>query len=107
MTAVETRPMPDSERSSGRPTLVVFHSTRSGSSRRTDGFLAQVLQRRGNHATFRLLRVDSERRPDLLERFRVTEIPTLLVLAEGRVSARLSRPRGCADISELLAPWLK
>ena len=90
-----------------QPTLIVFYSSRSGSSRRADGFLAQVLQRRGNHKTFRLVRVDAEERTDLLERFRVTDIPTLLVVADHRVRGRLGKPRGCAQISEFLGPWLK
>jgi thioredoxin-like negative regulator of GroEL len=95
------------ESSSGQPMLIVFFSAKSGSSRRTDGFLAQVLQRRRNHDTFRLLRVDAEDRPDLIERFRVTEIPTLLVVDGRRVRGRLTKPRGCADIERLLLPWLK
>jgi hypothetical protein len=42
------------------PQLVFFYSPRSGQSRRADGFLAQVLQRRHNHETFTLVRVDVE-----------------------------------------------
>jgi thioredoxin-like negative regulator of GroEL len=89
------------------PTLVFFYSGRSGASRRVEGFLAQVLQRRGNHKTFRLARVEVEERPDLVERFDVDEVPTLLVVADHRVRARIGRPRGCVEISELLAPWLR
>jgi thioredoxin-like negative regulator of GroEL len=91
----------------GRPTLLVFFSGRSGTSRRADGFLAQVLQRRGNHSTFRVRRIDADARPDLVERLRVTEVPTLLVLDDGRIRARLASPRGCAEISDALGPWLK
>jgi thioredoxin-like negative regulator of GroEL len=90
-----------------QPSLLFFFSPTSGASRRVDGFLAQVLQRRANHSTFRLLRIDAEQRPDLLERLRVTEIPTLLVVDEGSVRARLSKPNGCRQISTLLSPWLK
>ena len=102
--AVESR---SAKAANERPTLLVFYSERSGSSRRTDGFLAQVLQRRGNHETFRLRRVNADERRDLVERFRVTDLPTLLVVTDRRVRARLGRPRGCAQISEFLAPWLK
>jgi DNA-binding HxlR family transcriptional regulator len=90
-----------------RPTLVLFFSTRCGSSRRAEGFLANVLQRRQNHETFRLVRVEADKRPDLVERFHVAEIPALLVVTERRVRRRLSNPRGCAEISQLLSPWLK
>jgi len=90
-----------------RPTLVFFYSRRSGSSRRVEGYLAQVLQRRSNHDTFILHRVECETHPDLAERFRVGELPTLLVIEQNRVQARLERPRGCAQITDTLAPWLK
>jgi len=92
---------------SDRPSLVFFYSQTSGKSRRAEGFLAQVLQRRSNHATFRLVRVDAEQRPDLVERFKVNELPTLLVIAEGRVRGRLVKPSGCQQITHLLSPWLK
>jgi len=90
-----------------KPRLLFFTSSVSGHCRRVEGFLAQVLQRRRNHGTFRLLRVDETERPDLLERFRVTVLPTLVVI-EGRTEkARLERPRGCRDIEQLLSPWLR
>jgi hypothetical protein len=71
-----------------------------------EGFLAQVLQRRRNHATFTLYRVDEAKRPDLVSRFRVEELPTLVVLEHRAVRARLVRPRGCGEIERFLAPWL-
>jgi thioredoxin-like negative regulator of GroEL len=95
------------EQTSQQPKLVFFYSPRSGKSRRTEGFLAQVLQRRGNHKTFKLLRINADDRLDLVERFRVTEIPSLLVIDDGQVRVRLSAPRGCTDIERMLKPWLK
>lgn len=89
-----------------RPGLVFFHSAQSGSCRRVEGFLAQVLQRRRNHGTFKLYRVDSGDRPDLVERFGVDTMPTLVVVEDKSVRARLSKPRGCRDIENFLAPWL-
>jgi thioredoxin-like negative regulator of GroEL len=89
-----------------RPKLVLFYSPRSGQSRRVDGYLAQVLQRRRNHATFAIVRVDTDERPDLATRFKVTTLPTLLVIDGNRVRARLCQPRGCAEISDALRPWL-
>jgi thioredoxin-like negative regulator of GroEL len=89
-----------------KPGLVFFHSGLSGSCRRAEAFLAQVLQRRRNHGTFKLYRVDREERPDLAERFGVVELPTLVVVEQKRVSARLERPRGCREIERMLAPWL-
>jgi thioredoxin-like negative regulator of GroEL len=97
----------DSGRVDTRPSLLFFFSTTSGPSRRADGFLAQVLQRRGNHSSFRLVRIDAEQHPDLVERLQVTEIPTLLVLTDGRVRERIVKPAGCAEIAERLAQWLR
>ena len=90
-----------------KPGLVFVHSSVSGRCRRVEGFLAQVLQRRRNHGTFKLYRVDKEERPDLVERFRVETFPTLVVVEAKRVRARLERPRGCREIETFLAPWLK
>lgn len=89
-----------------RPKLVLFYSAVSGKSRRVDGYLAQVLQRRQNHETFSLVRVDADKRPDLASRFRITEVPTLVVIDDNRVRGRLSEPNGCRQITELLRPWL-
>jgi thioredoxin-like negative regulator of GroEL len=86
--------------------LVFFHSTLSGHCRRVEGFLAQVLQRRRNHGTFKVVPVAEEERPDLLERFRIDTVPTLLVVEGSSVAGRLERPRGCRDIEGFLAPWL-
>jgi thioredoxin-like negative regulator of GroEL len=90
-----------------KPWLVFFTSPVSGQCRRVDGFLAQVLQRRHNHTTFRLLLVDEDERPDLVSRFGVAGLPTLVVVEEREVRARLERPRGCRQIEEFLSPWLR
>ena len=88
------------------PRLVFFHSALSGNCRRVEGFLAQVLQRRRNHGTFNVVRVAEEERPDLLERFKIETVPTLVVVEHKAVKGRLERPRGCREIEGFLAPWL-
>jgi thioredoxin-like negative regulator of GroEL len=90
-----------------QPQLLFFYSATSVSSRRTEGFLAQVLQRRRNHQSFRLRPIEVAKRPDLVERFQIDAIPALFVVADKQVRARLDKPRGCAEISQALAPWLK
>lgn len=107
MTVSDGAPVAEQNRTSERVRLAFFYSPRSGRSRRAEGHLAQVLQRRHNHETFRLVRVDVDRRPDVAERFRVTETPTLVVIAGNRTRARLSTPTGCLQITQLLRPWLK
>jgi hypothetical protein len=90
-----------------RPTLIFFKSATEGRSRRAEGFLAQVLQRRRNHETFTVRFVAREERPDLLDRFRIEATPTLVVVEDKRVRGRLAQPRGCEEIQTFLAPWLK
>ena len=95
------------EPQSTRPLLVFVHSELSGRCRRAEGFLAQVLQRRRNHETFRLRRLSAQERPDLVERFRSSTLPTLLVVEQKVVRGRLEDPRGCREIAEFLEPWLR
>ena len=89
-----------------KPGLVFFHSSVSGRCRRVEAFLAQVLQRRRNHETFKFYSVASEERPDLVAKFGIKQLPTLVVVEDKAVRARLEDPRGCRDIETFLAPWL-
>jgi thioredoxin-like negative regulator of GroEL len=90
-----------------KPRLVFFHSKYSGKCRRVEGFIAQVLQRRQNHGTFVYHEVDAEEHPELAKRFHVDDVPTLVVVEDRHIRRRLSHPRGCREIEDLLAPWLK
>jgi thioredoxin-like negative regulator of GroEL len=89
-----------------KPRLVFFFSSASGPCRRVEGFLAQVLQQRRNHETFRLYRVDQDARPDLAQQFQVERVPTLYVVEGKTVRATLVEPRGCREIQRFLSPWL-
>ena len=90
-----------------RPRLVFFCSKASGRSRRVEGYLSQVLQRRGNHRSFRVYNVDVDEQPALAERFLIEQVPTIVVVEGNHVQARLEAPRGCRDIEARLAPWLR
>lgn len=90
-----------------RPTLIFFTSRTDGRARRAEGFLAQVLQRRHNHETFTVRYVAQEEHPEFLERFRIAQIPAIVVVEDRRVRARLEQPRGCDEIQTFLAPWLR
>jgi len=90
-----------------RPRLIFFYSSVSGKCRRTEAFVAQVLQRRKNHDTFDLVRVAVDLRPELGERFRVEVVPTLLVIEGRKIRKRLVEPNGCREIEAALAPWLR
>jgi thioredoxin 1 len=89
------------------PRLVFFHSPSSGRCRRTEAHLAHALQRRGNHETFELLRVNVEKRPDIARRFRVDVVPTLVVVVERRLVRRIVAPRSAAELERELATWLR
>lgn len=102
-----TAPAPAIAARATKPRLVFFTSSVSGQCRRVEGFLAQVLQRRRNHGTFRVLLVEEHERPDLVRRFGVDGLPTLVVVEGREVRAQLERPRGCRQIEEFLSPWLR
>jgi thioredoxin-like negative regulator of GroEL len=90
-----------------KPGLVYFHSTVSGRCRRVEGYIAQVLQRRRNHSTFKYYAVAHEHRPDLIEKFRITSLPTLVVVEDQTIAGRLELPRSCREIERFLSPWLE
>src|SRR3954452_15783173 len=96
-----------SKASAARPSLLFFHSASSGRCRRVEGFLAQVLQRRSNHDTFELLRVDADANAELVERFKIETITTLVNVADKGARGRLPNPGGCRDIEQFLAPLRK
>ena len=70
-----------------RPLLVFFYSERSGPARRMESLLAHLTRKERDRMRFR--RVDVDLRPDLAERFRVTQVPTLVLVRDKRVVERL------------------
>jgi thioredoxin-like negative regulator of GroEL len=90
----------------GRPRLVFFYGRTSGPSRRVEAYLAQVLQRHHNHSTFELIRVEVGANRKLADRFSITEVPTLVVIDERHVSARVVAPPDRVTIETALSPWL-
>jgi len=107
MSARATAAAPLDRAPATKPGLLFFYSPRSGQSRRVDGFLSQVLQRRGNHSTFQLHRVDADKHADFATRFGVTDTPTLVIVDGGIIRGQVTKPAGCRQIEELLAPWLR
>ncbi|MBV8079690.1 MAG: thioredoxin family protein [Actinobacteria bacterium] len=105
--SAQAKPSIREETAEARPKLLFFYDPTSGRSRRAEGFLAQVLQRRRNHDTFDLRRVDARSRADLAGRCGVERLPAFVVVEGRRVRARLEEPTGCVEIREALARWLK
>jgi thioredoxin-like negative regulator of GroEL len=107
----QNRPAPttalaETRTGTARPLLCFVYSPTSGPSRRAEGFLAQVLQRRKNHQTFLVQRINCVDRPDLAKKLGAETVPSLVVVENRRVRARLERVSGCKEIEHLLEPWL-
>lgn len=90
-----------------KPRLLFFSSETSGRCRLVDGNLSAVLQRRRNHKTFEITRIDVAKHPDLAKRFRVSSVPTFLVISHREISGRLDDVRSAAQIRTFLKPWLR
>jgi hypothetical protein len=87
--------------------LLFFYAAGDGKARRIEGYLAQVLQRRRNHETFVIHRIEMTERPDLVKRFKIAEAPALVVVNDKQIRGRLERPRNAVEIQSLLSPWLR
>ena len=89
-----------------RPLLLFFTSQRSGPARRMESLLAHITRKERERIRFR--RIDVDLRPDLAERFRVEEVPTLVLVIGKRVAERLdgrvSSPRIERMLEEHLEP---
>jgi len=90
-----------------KPRLLVFYDAHDGKARRVEGFIAQILQRRRNHDTFVVHRVEMSERADLVKRLRITVSPSLLVVDGNKIKGRLEKPHNAVEIQSLLAPWLR
>ena len=90
-----------------KPRLLFFYDPNNGAARRCEGYLAQVLQQRRNHQTFLIHHIDISQHAELAARFRITDTPSIVVIADGKIRTRITKPKGCAPIREQLEPWLR
>jgi thioredoxin 1 len=88
-----------------RPLLVFFYSERSGPARRMESLLAHLARKERERLRFR--RVDVDLRPDLAARFKVGEVPTLLLVKGKRVSERLEGRVSSPCIERMLEEHLE
>src|SRR3954462_365158 len=86
--------------SADRPLLVFFTSERSGPARRMESLLAHIARKERD--TLSVKRVDVDERPDLAERFGISEVPSLALVKEKRVVARLVGRSTAPKIESLL-----
>jgi thioredoxin 1 len=87
-----------------KPLLIFFSSERSGPGRRMESLLAHLARKERTRLDVK--RVDVEARPEAAERFRIAEVPTLVLVKEKRVVARLEGRASAPAIERMLEPHL-
>jgi thioredoxin-like negative regulator of GroEL len=87
-----------------RPLLVFFSHERSGPARRMESLLAHIARK--ERSRLRVARVDVEERSDLAERFRVDDVPALVLVQGKRVVARIDGRTSAPRIERMLEPHL-
>jgi thioredoxin 2 len=87
-----------------RPLLVFFTSRRSGPARRMESLLAHLARKERDR--LRIDKVDVDELPHLARRFRVGQVPSLVLVVEKRTVARLDGRATAPRIEEMLAPYL-
>jgi thioredoxin 1 len=88
-----------------RPQLVFFTSRRSGPARRMESLLAHIARKEREHLDVK--RVDVDERPDIAQRFRVDQVPALVLVKDRRVVARLDGRVTTPRIEEMLDSSLR
>jgi thioredoxin-like negative regulator of GroEL len=86
------------------PLLVFFSHERSGPARRMESLLAHIARK--ERSRLRVARVDVDERPDLADRFRVQEVPTLVLVKDKRTVARIEGRTSAPRIERMLEPHL-
>jgi thioredoxin-like negative regulator of GroEL len=87
-----------------RPLLVFFCSERSGPARRMESLLAHLARKERERLVVK--RVDVEARPELAARFKVAAVPTLVLVKDKRVVARLEGRASAPKIERMIEPHL-
>jgi thioredoxin-like negative regulator of GroEL len=91
-------------RDNAKPLLVFFWSERSGPARRMESPLAHLARK--ERTRLRVMRVDIEAQPELAERFRVADVPTLVVVMGKCVVDRIDGRASAPTIEDMLARHL-
>jgi thioredoxin 1 len=70
-----------------RPLLVFFTSRRSGPARRMESLLAHIARKERDF--LRIKKVDVDEHPEIAQRFKISQVPSLALVKGRRVVARL------------------
>ena len=87
-----------------RPLLVFFSHARSGPARRMESLLAHIARK--ERSRLRVTRVDVDAHPEVAERFRVADVPTLVLVKDRRAVARIDGRTSAPRIERMLEPHL-
>jgi thioredoxin-like negative regulator of GroEL len=90
--------------SDDKPLLVFFTSERSGPARRMESLLAHLARK--ERTRVRIMRVEVEEQPELAQKFRVENVPTLVLVNHRRVVDRLEGRASAPKIETMLARHL-
>jgi putative thioredoxin len=88
-----------------RPLLVFFTSQRSGPARRMESLLAHIARK--ERETIDVKMVDADERPDLVEKFRIKQVPALALVVGKKVVARLEGRSTAPKIESMLEDALE
>ena len=83
-----------------KPLLFFFWSEQSGPARRMESLLAQLARK--ERMRLRVMRIDVDTQPDLVERLGVSEVPTLVLVKGKRVVDRLEGRTSAPKIELML-----
>jgi thioredoxin 1 len=87
-----------------KPLLLFFWSERSGPARRMESLLAHLARK--ERMRLRVMRIDVEAQPDLVERLRVSGVPALVLVKGKKVVDRLEGRASAPKIERMLAQHL-
>ena len=87
------------------PTLLFFTRPTSGPARRMESLLAHLARKERDR--LRISRIDVAASPNWAERFRVDEVPTLVLIKDRRPVARLEGRVSAPQIERMLQPYLQ
>src|ERR671932_306555 len=82
------------------PLLAFFRSHRSGPARRMESLIAHFAHK--ERQRLRVTVVDADTRPDLVRRFAVKTVPTLLLIVDRRIVDRLEGRTSAPQIERML-----
>lgn len=88
----------------GVPMLLFFTASTSGPARRMESLLAHLARK--ERARLRIARIDTAQSPEWVERLGIDEVPTLVLVKDRRLVARLEGRASAPQIERLITPHL-